>query len=165
MSTPHCCSAGGLITADSKQQLRLPLSYQASVEIRACLAVCYSADHAERITTSDMTGQRASCPTWNTVAPVFQLLDIVNGVKPVKLSSQVTLKGECHQSGLQYKPIGFSPNMHLLFCASVKESHWAPLDGTVYLVVSESSEAVPLRIYTKARFSPHSPQKRMLIRC
>lgn len=159
MSTPHCCSAGGLITGDSKQQLCLPLSYQASVEIRACLAVCYSADHAARITTSDMTGQRASWPIWNTVAPVFQPLDIVNCVKPVKLSSQVTLKGEYHQSGLHYKPIGFSPNMSLFFCASVTESHWAPLDGTVYLVVSESSEAVPLRMYTKA-VSLHTPLKR-----
>lgn len=59
MSTPHCCSAGGLITGDSKQQLCLSLLFQASAEIRACVAVFYNADHAERITTSDMTGQRA----------------------------------------------------------------------------------------------------------
>lgn len=111
MSTPHCCFAGGLITGDSKQQLCLPLSFQASVEIHACLAVCYSADHAERITTSDMTGQRASWPISNTVSSVFQSFDIVNGVKPVKLSSQVTLEEEYHQSGLYYKPIGFRPNM------------------------------------------------------
>lgn len=105
MSTPHCCSAGGLITGDRKQQLCLPLSYQASVEIRTCLAVCYRADHAERIKTSDMTGQWASWPIWNIVALVFQPLDIFNGVKPVKLSSQVTLEGEYHQSGLHYKPV------------------------------------------------------------
>lgn len=40
MSTSHCCSAGGLVIGDSTQQLCLPLSFQASVEVRVCLAVC-----------------------------------------------------------------------------------------------------------------------------
>lgn len=54
-----------------------------------------------------------------------------------------------------------------VFWASIRESHWTPLDGTVHPVSSEFSEALPQRINTKGPrlcFWSASTQKRMLIR-